>query len=677
MPFKNGTGEKGFINQERQFDKEENVSKIKIFSNHGYNIQSDNMKEKATHTDFISNGDEKKKPLYEKAAVMEAVKNIEKNRKAETTTHPDSKYIFYDETNSKTGEFINDVFQNGHDKVAIKSSTTDVAGGAQIESVFLENGKLKSEIILNQGKERTDRQGFSNATATFLEKVDDIFLATNFEENEAAASYVDEFGTKIIDQQKRKALREAARFSEIKSEAKQEIKTIKKEKKRADAEKEPSKASVVAEQSIFKESNAKFVENDARFFDKYAEMFKENTSDAKRKLLFGLPITKKIEKKEQLRTVAASHTSIFNSEEKSGRASFGDEKERAEIINDTSKAHQEALSESREKIKGSFLDNGDDNQESARTIPDRFMTNEEKIVQEKAKKQAADKGKNKQLRRAAAATALSNTLRIKKEAQNELGDMSGTRVTGDLINDGKGSVIATMGMMMSQGIQNLARALMRKVVTNIIAFMGAALGSVVLPLIVVLACSMILFVGYADTGEVYDLNLGGDGLTYQSLSTEQIDEIISSLYATYNIPELDIYDMGPTQERILRYALSKVGCPYDQGKHWSLTEDIFDCSSLAMRAYREAGINIKNQDAFSAAEICRAMENQNKVVGNDLIPGDLIFYGGQANGRYRGIYHVAIYVGNGKMVEARGKRWGVVYGDVRSNNVVICARPFR
>ena len=130
-----------------------------------------------------------------------------------------------------------------------------------------------------------------------------------------------------------------------------------------------------------------------------------------------------------------------------------------------------------------------------------------------------------------------------------------------------------------------------------------------------------------------------------------------------------------TIEDVLRYALSKVGCAYDQNYHGSLSVDIFDCSSLAYRSYREVGIDIKNGDSYTAAEECRAMENQNKVVGSHLVPGDLIFYGGANNGRYKGVYHVAIYVGNGKMVEAKGKSYGVVYGDVRSNNIVACARP--
>lgn len=41
-------------------------------------------------------------------------------------------------------------------------------------------------------------------------------------------------------------------------------------------------------------------------------------------------------------------------------------------------------------------------------------------------------------------------------------------------------------------------------------------------------------------------------------------------------------------------------------------------------------------------------------------PGDLIFYGGHDNGRFLGIYHVAVYVGNGEVVEASGKTWGCI-----------------
>ena len=57
-------------------------------------------------------------------------------------------------------------------------------------------------------------------------------------------------------------------------------------------------------------------------------------------------------------------------------------------------------------------------------------------------------------------------------------------------------------------------------------------------------------------------------------------------------------------------------------------------------------------------------------------PGDLIFYSYCNNGRYMNISHVAIYVGNGKVVEAKSEAYGVVYGDVPNiGSIVLIGRP--
>ena len=61
--------------------------------------------------------------------------------------------------------------------------------------------------------------------------------------------------------------------------------------------------------------------------------------------------------------------------------------------------------------------------------------------------------------------------------------------------------------------------------------------------------------------------------------------------------------------------------------------------------------------------------------GFSLKPGDLIYYGGGDNGRYLGIYHVAIYVGNGKAVEALNTKYGVVYQTLRTKNAIMVVRP--
>lgn len=61
----------------------------------------------------------------------------------------------------------------------------------------------------------------------------------------------------------------------------------------------------------------------------------------------------------------------------------------------------------------------------------------------------------------------------------------------------------------------------------------------------------------------------------------------------------------------------------------------------------------------------------------DLKPGDLIFYSYEENGRFRNISHVAVYVGDGKMVHAANPGRGVVMDDLRTNKVVFYARPYQ
>ena len=54
----------------------------------------------------------------------------------------------------------------------------------------------------------------------------------------------------------------------------------------------------------------------------------------------------------------------------------------------------------------------------------------------------------------------------------------------------------------------------------------------------------------------------------------------------------------------------------------------------------------------------------------------MIFYSFTSNGRYKNISHVAVYVGDGKVVEALNENSGVVYRDVASvGKIVVIGRP--
>ena len=128
-------------------------------------------------------------------------------------------------------------------------------------------------------------------------------------------------------------------------------------------------------------------------------------------------------------------------------------------------------------------------------------------------------------------------------------------------------------------------------------------------------------------------------------------------------------------KRVLEFALSKVGYPYsqalrDDGEH-------FDCSSLAYYAWRHAGVSIAYQGSTAAAyegKLC--YENDWLVHYGNMQPGDLIFYSYERNGRFMNISHVAIYAGDGMVVEAANKRLGVVYRPIQGkSSIVMIGRP--
>ncbi|CAM3373272.1 NlpC/P60 family protein [Kibdelosporangium persicum] len=91
----------------------------------------------------------------------------------------------------------------------------------------------------------------------------------------------------------------------------------------------------------------------------------------------------------------------------------------------------------------------------------------------------------------------------------------------------------------------------------------------------------------------------------------------------------------------LQAALAKRGSEYE----WGATgPKEFDCSGLTSWAYNAAGIKLPRTSRMQY-KVGRA------VAANELQPGDLLFYD-DGTGNPDKIHHVAIYVGNGKMVDA-------------------------
>ncbi len=100
-------------------------------------------------------------------------------------------------------------------------------------------------------------------------------------------------------------------------------------------------------------------------------------------------------------------------------------------------------------------------------------------------------------------------------------------------------------------------------------------------------------------------------------------------------------------QNIVNVARKYIGVPYVAGGR--TPKSGMDCSGYTSYVLREAiGLNI---EALSGTQ---ARDSRGKNVGNlnQAQPGDLLFFDLGARDTWNGIDHVAIYLGNGRMIEA-------------------------
>ncbi len=122
---------------------------------------------------------------------------------------------------------------------------------------------------------------------------------------------------------------------------------------------------------------------------------------------------------------------------------------------------------------------------------------------------------------------------------------------------------------------------------------------------------------------------------------------------------------GDIGSQAVKNALARLGKPYSQAKRDS--GDYYDCSSLTYYAYKEAGITLSYHGSNTAASQGKLLSDRGcEVAYEDIQPGDLIFYSFTRNGRYQNISHVAVYAGNGYLVDASSSKGGVVFRPVYS-----------
>lgn len=280
-----------------------------------------------------------------------------------------------------------------------------------------------------------------------------------------------------------------------------------------------------------------------------------------------------------------------------------------------------------------------------------------------SKEKAVKKEKSKETKKAATKTAVANFLKAKADMSN---DIVTDKVTGDALKDGNSGLVKTFTTVINP--MTYVKKWLAKLVAIVAPYIAifTTVAAVVLIIIALLfsILSPIAEVGEALSGFVGMFTGDGGGLRNTTFTAAEIDEVVEKSGA------------DKTQEKVIRFALSKVGYPYSQDLRTS--GRAYDCSSLAYYSWDDAGVDISYGTNYppTAAEGARMLEaDGKKVSAADLKPGDLIYYGGEANGRYMGIYHVAIYVGDGMAVEALSTKYGVVYQQLRTKNACMICRP--
>ena len=110
----------------------------------------------------------------------------------------------------------------------------------------------------------------------------------------------------------------------------------------------------------------------------------------------------------------------------------------------------------------------------------------------------------------------------------------------------------------------------------------------------------------------------------------------------------------PSMKKTVDYA-KMVGSKWTYSQPYRMKDGYYDCSSLVWRAYKKSGKTFgASYYAPVASDIAKWCVNNKKMLKKSvrkkiyklsLRPGDITFRTGANNGRYKGIYHVEMFVG--------------------------------
>lgn len=114
---------------------------------------------------------------------------------------------------------------------------------------------------------------------------------------------------------------------------------------------------------------------------------------------------------------------------------------------------------------------------------------------------------------------------------------------------------------------------------------------------------------------------------------------------------------GDLRNQVVAYSKQFLGNPYVYGGN-SLTNGV-DCSGFTQQILKKFGYNINRT---SRTQIL----NGTRVSAKELLPGDLVFYGYSGN-----ISHVAMYIGDGKIIHANSSKTGII-----TSNLYYGSKPY-